>query len=225
MILVGNWKSCILQQQIQSWLQQYRSSEYVTQVLLVPFPYLKWIAEYQSLQSQDWILGAQDVSSLQATAAVSTDMLVDCKVQVVCIGHSEVRAAAHLSYADIKKRVQAVEATVMTTLLCIANVQDEELDVLPEQLTKELWIAYEPQWAIGQEQCADVNFIHDQLLSLDECLKKRYHNVSDKIRWLYGGSVNASNITALAQISLLDGFLVGRSSLKYEDWSSLIQCI
>ena len=116
-------------------------------------------------------------------------------------------------------------STQMIPLLCVSGGGDDWMSALPEQLPEECWIAYEPEWAIGQKNAAPPSLVEEQLCLLDEAVKKRYNGPNSCIRWMYGGAVNAENIKALSRVRGLDGFLVGRSSLKSNDWSALIQCI
>ena len=47
------------------------------------------------------------------------------------------------------------------------------------------------------------------------------HNVSEKTRIIYGGSVNPSNAELLFKQPNIDGALVGGASLKSEDFISI----
>jgi triosephosphate isomerase len=46
--------------------------------------------------------------------------------------------------------------------------------------------------------------------------------VPDRVRILYGGSVNAGNVLALLARPELDGVLVGGASLEADGWAELV---
>ena len=79
-------------------------------------------------------------------------------------------------------------------------------------------IAYEPVWAIGTgktatpEQAQEVHaFIRGKLAAESQA-------VADKVRILYGGSMNPKNAVELIAQPDIDGGLIGGASLKAEDF-------
>merc|ERR1712194_602065 len=84
-------------------------------------------------------------------------------------------------------------------------------------------IAYEPVWAIGTGKVAtpmQAQQTHFQVRTIirDLC----GNDVADKVRILYGGSVNAKNCAALGSMPDIDGFLVGGASCKKGEFSTII---
>lgn len=235
MIMIGNWKSNITSSGIRSWMSDYQSMPGMQQVVLAPHPYLKWMSEAFMSDADGLILGAQDVgvhAGQTVTGEVGVSMLSDSGVSLVCIGHSEMRRTQSPSDQQLADRVSMVSERGMIPLLCVSDIHEDEsgyawLKALPEMLPKELWIAYEPEWAIGQKDAASPDMVTEHVQVLDASLKKRYTDQADKIciRWMYGGAVNAGNIKALSSVKGLDGFLVGRASLESKDWRALVQCI
>ena len=81
-------------------------------------------------------------------------------------------------------------------------------------------IAYEPVWCIGTGRAAtpaDANKVIAEVIrpALSELFGK---NMSQKIRVLYGGSVNGDNAGDFFSQSEVDGALVGGASLKVTDY-------
>ena len=77
-------------------------------------------------------------------------------------------------------------------------------------------LAYEPIWAIGTGKTANtqqVNEVHDWIRGY---LAKHIEDSADKVRIIYGGSVNQKNCDELIKVKNVDGFLVGGASLKPE---------
>ena len=84
-------------------------------------------------------------------------------------------------------------------------------------------IAYEPVWAIGTgktatpDQAQDVHaFIRNKLAALDS-------SVAEKVRILYGGSMNPGNAAELLAMADIDGGLIGGASLKPDDFLAIGQ--
>ena len=90
-------------------------------------------------------IGAQDVenTSVSRTVAISDEMLEECGygVEFVIIGHSERRKFYHENNDLIRKKIQALdESKVSSTILCIGETEEENKmgatkDVLKEQLS------------------------------------------------------------------------------------------
>ena len=165
------------------------------------------------------------------TGEISPAMLTDIGVKYVIIGHSERREYfAETDETVNKKVIKAFEHGITPIICCGESLEQREqgitLDFIKGQIiaayagvTKEQAIdtivAYEPIWAIGtgkvatsdqaQEVCGFIRTVFAELYD-DEA--------ADKIRILYGGSVNASNAAELFAQPDIDGGLVGGASLK-----------
>ena len=78
-------------------------------------------------------------------------------------------------------------------------------------------IAYEPIWAIGTGKTASPAQAEEVHAILRKWLRDNVSGaVADKVRIIYGGSVNAKNCNELGKQADIDGFLVGGASLKPE---------
>ena len=212
-------------QAITLWLDAYTDYAHITQCLLVPSPYLYWMALERTHRGHTWLLASQDVDIVlddaPVTGALLSEMLQDCGVNMVLVGHEETRKLRHVSSFDIQNTIRGLPDS-MQAVLCI-NDQDNLMDLLPEAIRSPIYIAYEPSASIGAETPSEVHQIEDRIGALDEIIKKRYNDL--EVVWLYGGSVRAQTIGPLAEIQKLRGFLVGRASLNTTDWRALIQCI
>jgi triosephosphate isomerase len=82
-------------------------------------------------------------------------------------------------------------------------------------------LAYEPLWAVGSdipatpEQAQEVHaFIRDRVAKLDEA-------IAAKVPILYGGSVTGANAPDLFAMPDIDGGLIGRASLKADEFIAI----
>jgi triosephosphate isomerase (TIM) len=103
----------------------------------------------------------------------------------------------------------------LTTAL--ANLTSEDAE--------DIVIAYEPVWAISTFE-GEVSKPDDMQKCLEFIryeLKELYGNaVADKVRLLYGGSVDAHDVRAYLELPDCDGVLVGAASLNYHQFSSIV---
>jgi triosephosphate isomerase len=220
-IVAGNWKMHKTTTEGKSFVEETINMlldiEKVTIIFGPPFTAL-----FDLDVKTPFFLGAQNChweSHGAFTGEISTDMLVDCGVHYVIIGHSERRHVFHESDDWINRKVHAVLNAGMTPILCIGEkLEDRESDntqsVLSSQLIEGLKgidslenivLAYEPVWAIGTGITASVGQVNDT------------HNVPI----LYGGSVNPGNATELISVDGVDGFLIGGASLTSEPFTEI----
>ena len=174
------------------------------------------------------------------TGDISAQMIADCGATYVILGHSERRSDHDETDADVHATTLAAWYAGLSAIVCIGeslterkavetlNVISAQLSAsIPDKATGEnLVIAYEPIWAIGTgltptlDQIAEVhNFIRTYL-------ENRFgYDIGNSIRILYGGSMNAKNAADIANVSNVDGGLVGGASLKAADFSQIIQTL
>ncbi len=85
----------------------------------------------------------------------------------------------------------------------------------------EIVVAYEPVWAIGTGRTATP----EQAREVHALLRKQLAAASehaDRVRILYGGSMNAGNAASLLAQPDIDGGLIGGASLKAPDFLQIV---
>jgi triosephosphate isomerase len=235
-LVMGNWKmhgtlaeARALAGAIRDGLKRPRGVE---AALCPPFTALSAVAEI--VMGSPIRLGAQNChweASGAHTGEISPVMLVDVGARYVILGHSERRREGGETDEQINRKVQAALTHGLTPALCIGETADERRQGLtfttvegqlragltglaPDAIAK-IVLAYEPVWAIGTgvnatpAQAAEVHGYLRGLLS--ELTSKE---TAQLIRIIYGGSVKADNIDALAAEPEIDGALVGGASLN-----------
>lgn len=185
-------------------------------------------------------LGAQDISwqtSGAFTGEVSGSMLKDFCVRYVIVGHSERRAYHGESSQTVALKAKAALAAGITPIVCVGETLAEREAGQTEAVVKrqmaavihdnghcisEIVVAYEPVWAIGTgktatpEQAQQVHAVlRAQLTAASSAAKQR-------VRILYGGSMNAANAKDLLAQPDIDGGLIGGASLKAADFLTII---
>ena len=243
--IVANWKmhttSFEAQQLAKGIVDGFAAPDHVTVVLCPPFPYLPVVGDM--LRGSRVALGAQNVyPELEGafTGEVSPTMLLDLGCKYIIVGHSERRHKLGESDAFINQKVKCALASGLDVILCIGETLEQrkakqtEL-VLDGQLCKglagvvsetlsRLSIAYEPVWAIGNdEHHATPQQAHDTHLlirrKLSQIVGARWSN---ELPIHYGGSVEAENAAAFLGQPGIDGVLIGGASLKADEFLAIV---
>ena len=164
-------------------------------------------------------------------------MLTDVGCKYAIVGHSERRSIYGESDEFTASKFAAARKAGLVPILCVGELLEEREqgiteDVVARQLDAVInlegvaalavgVIAYEAVWAIGtcktasQQQAQEVHaFIRGKLAALDS-------SVADKVRILYGGSMNAGNAAELLAMADIDGGLIGGASLKPADFLAI----
>lgn len=189
-------------------------------------------------------LGAQNMcweEQGQFTGEISPLMLGELGLDLVMIGHSERRHVFGETDYEENKKVLCALNHGFTTLLCIGETDQEKEygisnEVLRTQLiagfhgvtpemAKNLWVAYEPVWAIGVNgKPASVEYAEEKHQVIKQCLVELFgEEVGLSIPVLYGGSVNPGNANQLITQPSIDGLFTGRSAWQADAFDKLIR--
>lgn len=189
-------------------------------------------------------LGAQNMcweEQGQFTGEISPLMLGELGLDLVMIGHSERRHVFGETDYEENKKVLCALNHGFTTLLCIGETDQEKEygisnEVLRTQLiagfhgvtlemAKNLWVAYEPVWAIGVNgKPASVEYAEEKHQVIKQCLVELFgEEVGLSIPVLYGGSVNPGNANQLIAQPSIDGLFTGRSAWQADAFDKLIR--
>ena len=120
-------------------------------------------------------------------------MLKDLGVGLVELGHSERREHFGDTDLTVQRKVQAVLRHGMHALICVGETaQEKELGVgterlraqvkialhgVPEGALDQIWIAYEPVWAIGEKGVpAEAPYANEMHGVIRQVLKELYPN-------------------------------------------------
>jgi triosephosphate isomerase len=161
------------------------------------------------------------------TGENSPQILASMGAKFCLVGHSERRQIFFESDEMLAKKVKAVQAQGMTPILCVGETLDDRRwrrtkEVIGRQLkgglvgvdsSKDVWVAYEPVWAIGTGQVATPEQVEEAHTFLREVLNGALGPRSAQTPILYGGSVKPENSSSLRALNNVNGFLIGGASL------------
>jgi triosephosphate isomerase len=189
-----------------------------------------WVAREQ-LQGSRIAWGAQDVHPDDwgaHTGDVSAPMLADLGCRYVEVGHHE-RERDHGETLDlVRRKVAAIVRWGMTPIVCVGERARVEPDAALQQVggrleralaeltpaaVADLVIAYEPIWAIGDgADPAPAPLIGAMLRGIGDWLSGAGYD-RDRVRVIYGGSIDAAVAGAILGEPGVDGLFVGRYGL------------
>lgn len=176
------------------------------------------------------------------TGDVSGAMLVDAGADFVILGHSERRKDHGESDVQVRAKAEAALAAGLGIIVCVGETLAERdarkaIKVVSGQVDGSLpvgegsadavalgriAVAYEPVWAIGTGRVAAVEDVVEMHAAIRERLVSLYGEAGEKVRILYGGSVNAGNAAELLASEGVSGALVGGASLTAEAFLPII---
>ncbi len=173
------------------------------------------------------------------TGEVSASLLLDAGAAAVIVGHSERRQLFGETDESVNRRTRAALGAGLLPLVCVGETLAERevgavqavigrqvrgaLAGLEGEQVAGLALAYEPVWAIGTGRTASpaqANEVHAFIRGLLSSVFGA--TVADRVRILYGGSVNPGTVDELMREPDLDGVLVGGASLKAESFLRIV---
>jgi triosephosphate isomerase len=243
-IVVGNWKLYVNslkegKKLLQGIDKKYPRGSKADVVICPPQPLA--VALKAGYGGKRLAFGAQDASYETEgahTGESSPTTLAAAGLSYVILGHSERRATGETDDV-VAKKVAAALAAKLKPIICVS---ERERDPNAAYLTdfarsiggslarigaaeaKNVIIAYEPVWAIGGEETPPPRLITEAVVFIRKTLAELWgREAAFKTRILYGGSVNADNVSLIAEEAKVDGVLVGHHSVDPEAFAAVIR--
>ena len=243
-VIAGNWKMNFTPAQATAFINEIKPMVEGKDNCDIIFcaPYVTIAAAQAAAEGSNIKIGAENVHFAEKgayTGEISAEMLKECGVEYVIIGHSERRQYFGETDETVNLRTKAALNAGLTVILCLGEVKDERLngitdevvsmqtkldlkDVTEEQLKKVI-IAYEPVWAIGTGLTATPEQADETCGVIRNTIKSLYGAAAaEAITIQYGGSMNAANAAELLAKENVDGGLIGGASLKAKDFSVIV---
>jgi len=244
-IVIGNWKMNKTAEQatllIADLLPEMKTIQQVDRVVCPPFTSLMVVS--QMLDNTGIGVGAQNLhweNSGAFTGEVAPNMVKEF-CQYVIIGHSERRQYFGETDESVNRKVKAALATRLTPVMCVGETLKENESGLTQQVVERQLknglqdisreqmgmtiIAYEPVWAIGTGRAATKEDAQNVIGGIirNQLVSAYGQEIGQKVRILYGGSVNSQNAKEYFQMLDIDGALVGGASLKAPDFLGIVK--
>ena len=244
-VIAGNWKMNKTTKEAIELANGLKRELYkvddVEIIICPPFTTLDEVSEV--VYESNIELGAQNMhweDSGAFTGEVSGLMLKDLNCRFVILGHSERRQYFHESNEIVNKKITAALKIGLISIVCVGETLQERekgktFQVLTDHVTnslkglnadqmKNIYIAYEPVWAIGTGKTATPEQAQEAHQFIRELIKKNHSaQIAEEIIILYGGSVKPGNTKELVFQKDIDGALVGGASLETKSFSEIVK--
>lgn len=244
-VIAGNWKmnktiveSVSLVKELKDFVRGIKG---VDIVVCPPFTSL-WVVK-EIINDTNIHLGAQNMyweTKGAFTGETSSLMLRDVGCEYVILGHSERRQFFKEASGEVANKTKAALSVNLTPIVCVGeNLEEKEsgkTESIIEQEIKALFpkidstlaariiVAYEPIWAIGTGKSSSTQDANLIIKFIRELFSSEYGSkIAERIRILYGGSVNPKNISEFMNESDIDGALVGGVSLHALSFSQIVK--
>ena len=245
-IIIGNWKMNLTLEDARRLIVELRQGLQGTDERKIDIVVCPTFIHLQGVNFQlphNIKLGAQDVfwkDKGAYTGEISSIMLKDVGCQYIIIGHSERRQNLFETDEMINQKGQACLKQGLISILCVGETKEEREKNLTdarikEQIIKDLEgirtqdiekviIAYEPVWAIGTGKTPKGSDANEVAKLIREVISEKYSKDQvDKVRILYGGSVDSKNIKEFVDQPQIDGALVGEASLNANKFIKIVE--
>ena len=235
-LIVGNWKMYKTITEAEDYVAQIKDRLPAKQVaeveMAVPTLFLQSLARLTAASPLKIVAENcfyQDEGAF--TGETSPLALRELGIKHVILGHSERRRLFFESDQVVNQKVHAALSAGLCPILCVdetmkrlaehgqvawvVNQVITGLAGVSEDQLAHIVIAYEPSWAIGTGKAAaspvEANEGCYLIRQTVACLYGEA--AANRVRILYGGSVNQANLPQLIGRPDIDGVLIGRASL------------
>ncbi len=244
-VIAGNWKMNMTPAATKKFIKELAPSvsgaDWCEIVLCVP--YVDIPAAVEAAEGTNIKIGAENVHFAESgayTGEISAEMLVECGVEYVIVGHSERRQYFGETDKTVNMRTRAALAKGLKVIVCLGEVLDERQSGITNEIVamqtkldlmgisasdmKNVIIAYEPVWAIGTGLTATPEQADETCGVIRDTLRQLYgDDVAESTTIQYGGSMNDANARELLLKENVDGGLIGGASLKCDKFTAIIE--
>jgi len=241
---IGNWKmfgdfgSIKIIKKLNNFYSKFKRSHKKNKIVLcVPYTLIDFFTKKHI--SKFIFFGAQNCHYEQTqgpfTGSISASMIKKMGAQYVILGHSENRIAGD-TIKIIKTKVRSALNEKLNVIFCIGETLSEKrknktFSAIRKQIrgsidkkynSNKIIFAYEPVWSIGTGKIPKKH----EIVKIFNFLKKEIKKIFKKKKApkiIYGGSVNAKNISLFSSIPEIDGFLIGGASQSSKKFIDIIK--
>lgn len=214
----------------------------VSIILCPSFPMIYPLAQiFRQTKVQIGAQNCSDHTSGSFTGQVCAKTLNQIGCRVCLIGHSEIRRYKNETDDMVAKKFDMLLDNGISPVLCVGESEADykngkTFEVVEEQLKRvilivshavkklngmPIYIAYEPEWCIGTATTPP----SDKLESVFAWISMQIQKHCPVSNWqlLYGGSVDAENVTKISKIPYISGFLIGKTSTTFELFEKIVK--
>lgn len=233
-LIVANFKMNKNSIEMSEYLKRVTSEEYSNQIVLLPsIPNLFLGTIYENKNISYGVQNFFFKEEGSYTGEYNLSMLDGMNVKYALVGHSERRKQFKESNALINKKILYALEQGVTPILCIGeSLGQTKNNLFKAHLKRQLSlalkgvkiadlekviIAYEPTFAVGQDNPADLLYVESNIALIKQIINAKSAKTEINPTVLYGGSINVNNYQQYLNSEYIDGLLIGRTILDAEN--------
>ncbi|MDC9031852.1 triose-phosphate isomerase [Columbia Basin potato purple top phytoplasma] len=240
-IIAGNWKMNKCKDSALNFIYQINNKvPDRKKVETIIFPQITLLDVLTQIEGKNLRIGAQNVfykNEGSYTGEISPINIKSLGIKYSLIGHYERRK--HFGETDYTAnlKILALLNVNIYPIVCIGEdifikeknetqkFLDNQLENIfkniPYHLAEKIILAYEPCWAIGTTKYLKPEDANEIIKNIRKKISSLFsEELAQKIRIIYGGSINVNNIESILKQKEVDGVLIGKSSLNVENFLS-----
>ena len=241
-MIAGNWKMNKTPAETVALLNELKKIQIRNKAEVVVCPMtVSLFAAGPCLKGTDIRLGAQNVHFEDKgafTGEANAASLKELGVEYVILGHSERRQYFGETDETVNKKTLHCLKNGLKPIVCVGESLSEKQKGITNEVVclqtkaalcgvsrmqlEDVVIAYEPIWAIGTGMTATAQDANATIGAIRRAIREVYGDMAEKIRILYGGSMNDKNASELMSQPEIDGGLIGGASLIPEKFEKVI---
>ena len=244
--IIGNFKMNQTPQQTKDYLIDFLpkvDAEKNEIILCLPATSLttaKYLVEGRGVK-----LGGQNICDEELnrnTGEVNGVMIREAGAEYVIIGHSERRVKYKENTRTNNRKIKIALKNRLKVILCVGEslaerntlkmleslkIQIEEsLKGIYENELEHITIAYEPIWAIGSGKLPTNKELEKAVKAIRKVITDDFSEKAGKsINVVYGGSLDAKNISQYLKLPEINGFLMGGSCFDPNGFAQIIKMV
>lgn len=230
-LIVSNLKMYLDGTEIKNYLDQIKPYENENIIICpssIHIPYFlghKFKVGLQNISSKEQKNQTGEVSALQGK---------NLGVTYTIVGHHERKKNFKETNNEINLKIKEAIKNKLKVILCVGeNAEEKRNNLTKDILKKELYeclndideeviIAYEPIWLVG----TNMTSTNEEIEYITDFIKKECFKILNKnVKVLYGGNITPETIKKINQIPNIDGYLIGLSSSKINEFIEIIKLI
>ena len=240
-MIAGNWKMNKTPSETVALLQELKAiNPGKVEVVVCPMT-VSLFAAGPCLKGTEIRLGAQNVHFEDKgafTGEANVASLKELGVEYVILGHSERRQYFGETDETVNKKTLKCLENGLKPIVCVGESLAEKQKGITNEVVclqtkaalcgvnrmqlEDVVIAYEPIWAIGTGMTATAQDANATIGAIRRAIREVYGDMAEKIRILYGGSMNDKNASELMSQPEIDGGLIGGASLIPDKFEKVI---
>ena len=241
-MIAGNWKMNKTPAETVALLNELKKIQIRNKAEVVVCPMtVSLFAAGPCLKGTEIRLGAQNVHFEDKgafTGEANVASLKELGVEYVILGHSERRQYFGETDETVNKKTLKCLESGLKPIVCVGESLAEKQKGITNEVVclqtkaalcgvnrmqlEDVVIAYEPIWAIGTGMTATAQDANATIGAIRRAIREVYGDMAEKIRILYGGSMNDKNASELMSQPEIDGGLIGGASLIPDKFEKVI---